>query len=103
MKLIVALIKPFKTQEVKDALEELGIDGMTYTEVTGFGSQRGQGADYRGSEYMIKFLPKVKIEVVVPDDLAAAAIDKIARAAWTGKIGDGKLFMLPLDGVARIR
>ncbi len=103
MRLVVAMIKPFKVQEVKDALQELGIDGMSISEVTGAGCQRGQSEIHRGSEYLIKLVPKVKIEVAVPDRMVAAAVDCIVKSAWTGKIGDGKLFVVPLDGVARIR
>jgi nitrogen regulatory protein PII len=103
MSLIVALIKPFKIQEVKDTLQASGIDGMSITEVTGAGMQRGQGEIYRGSESVMNLLPKVKIEVAVPARFVPTAVDCIVKSAWTGKIGDGKVFVLPLDGVARIR
>ncbi len=103
MKLIIAIIKPFKLEEVKSALAEAGVEGMTVTEVKGFGRQKGHTEIYRGSEYTVDFLPKVKIEVAVADDAATKAIDAIAGAAKTGKIGDGKIFVLPLDQVVRIR
>ena len=103
MKLIIAIIKPFKLDEVKDALAEVGIEGMTVTEVKGFGRQKGHTEIYRGSEYTVDFLPKVKIEIVVADDAAAKAVDAIVKAAKTGKIGDGKIFVLPLEAVVRIR
>ena len=103
MKKIEAIIKPFKLTEVKDALNELGIQGMTVTEVKGFGRQKGHTEIYRGSEYTVDFLPKVKIEVVLSDDLAEKAIDAIVKSAKTGKIGDGKVFVLPIDQAIRIR
>ena len=103
MKLIIAIIKPFKLEEVKTALAEVGVEGMTVTEVKGFGRQKGHTEIYRGSEYTVDFLPKVKIEVAVTDDSVAKAIDAIVASAKTGKIGDGKVFVLPLDGVVRIR
>src|SRR5213080_2515594 len=103
MKLIVAIIKPFKLEEVKEALAAAGIEGMTVTEVKGFGRQKGHTEIYRGSEYTVDFLPKVKIEVAVSDDGAAKAINAIVTSAKTGKIGDGKVFVLPLDAVVRIR
>ena len=103
MKLIIAIIKPFKVEEVKEALAAAGIEGMTVTEVKGFGRQKGHTEIYRGSEYTVDFLPKVKIEVAVSDDTAAKAVDTIAKAAKTGKIGDGKIFVLPLEEVVRIR
>ena len=103
MKLIIAIIKPFKLEEVKAALAEAGIEGMTVTEVKGFGRQKGHTEIYRGSEYTVDFLPKVKIEVAVTDDAAAKAINAIVTSAKTGKIGDGKVFVLPLDAVIRIR
>ena len=103
MKLIIAIIKPFKLEEVKTALAEVGIEGMTVTEVKGFGRQKGHTEIYRGSEYTVDFLPKVKIEVAVTDDAVAKAIDAIVASAKTGKIGDGKVFVLPLEGVVRIR
>ena len=103
MKLIIAIIKPFKLDEVKTALAEAGIEGMTVTEVKGFGRQKGHTEVYRGSEYTVDFLPKVKIEVAVPDETVAKAIDAIVASAKTGKIGDGKVFVLPLESVVRIR
>jgi len=103
MKLIIAIIKPFKLEEVKEALAAAGIEGMTVTEVKGFGRQKGHTEIYRGSEYTVDFLPKVKLEVAVSDDVAAKAIDAIAKAARTGKIGDGKIFVVPLEEVVRIR
>lgn len=103
MKKIEAIIKPFKLEEVKDALADLGIEGMTVSEVKGFGRQKGHTEIYRGSEYTVDFLPKIKIEVVVGDDLAPAVIDAIQTAAHTGKIGDGKIFVSHLEDVIRIR
>ncbi len=103
MKLIIAIIKPFKLEEVKAALAEVGVEGMTVTEVKGFGRQKGHTEIYRGSEYTVDFLPKVKIEVAVTDDVAANAINAIVASAKTGKIGDGKVFVLPLEEVVRIR
>ena len=103
MKLIIAIIKPFKLEEVKDALSGIGIEGMTVTEVKGFGRQKGHTEIYRGSEYTVDFLPKVKLEIALGDDLAAKAVETIIKAAKTGKIGDGKVFVLPLDEVVRIR
>jgi nitrogen regulatory protein PII len=103
MKLIIAIIKPFKLEEVKEALAAAGIEGMTVTEVKGFGRQKGHTEIYRGSEYTVDFLPKVKLEVAVGDDTAGKAVDTIVKAAKTGKIGDGKVFVLPLDEVVRIR
>ena len=103
MKLIIAIIKPFKLEEVKEALAAAGIEGMTVTEVKGFGRQKGHTEVYRGSEYTVDFLPKVKLEVAVSDDVAGKAIDAIAKAARTGKIGDGKIFVVPLEEVVRIR
>jgi len=103
MKLIIAIIKPFKLEEVKEALAEIGVEGMTVTEVKGFGRQKGHTEVYRGSEYTVDFLPKVKIEIAIIDELVAKAIDTIIRAAKTGKIGDGKIFVAPLDEVVRIR
>ena len=103
MKLITAVIKPFKLEEVKEALAAAGIEGMTVTEVKGFGRQKGHTEIYRGSEYTVDFLPKVKIEVAVADDVAGKAVDASAKAAKTGKIGDGKIFVLPLEEVVRIR
>lgn len=103
MKLIVAIIKPFKLEDVKESLAAAGIEGMTVTEVKGFGRQKGHTEIYRGSEYTVDFLPKVKLEVAVADDVAGKAIEAIAKAAKTGKIGDGKIFVVPLDEVIRIR
>ena len=103
MKLIIAIIKPFKLEEVKEALAAAGIEGMTVTEVKGFGRQKGHTEIYRGSEYTVDFLPKVKIEVAVADDTAAKAVATIVKAAKTGKIGDGKVFVLPLEEIVRIR
>ena len=103
MKLIIAIIKPFKLEEVKDSLASIGIEGMTVTEVKGFGRQKGHTEIYRGSEYTVDFLPKVKIEIVVTDDLVTKAIDAIVKAAKTGKIGDGKVFVLPIEEAVRIR
>ena len=103
MKLIIAIIKPFKLEEVKNALAEAGIEGMTVTEVKGFGRQKGHTEISRGSEYTVDFLPKVKIEVAVTDDTAAKAVQVIIASAKTGKIGDGKIFVIPLEVVARIR
>ena len=101
MKFIIAIIKPFKLEEVKSALAEVGVEGMTVTEVKGFGRQKGHTEIYRGSEYTVDFLPKVKIEIAIADELASKAIDAIVNAAKTGKIGDGKVFVVPLDEVIR--
>jgi nitrogen regulatory protein PII len=103
MKLIIAIVKPFKLEEVKSALSEVGVEGMTVTEVKGFGRQKGHTEIYRGSEYTVDFLPKVKLEIAVTDAAAAKAIDAIVTSAKTGKIGDGKIFVLPLEEVVRIR
>ncbi len=103
MKLIIAIVKPFKLEEVKTALAEIGVEGMTVTEVKGFGRQKGHTEIYRGSEYTVDFLPKVKIEIAVADNVAAKAINAIVTSAKTGKIGDGKVFILPLEEVIRIR
>jgi nitrogen regulatory protein PII len=103
MKLIIAIIKPFKLEEVKEGLSSIGIEGMTVTEVKGFGRQKGHTEIYRGSEYTVDFLPKVKIEIVVTDDLVAKTVDAIVKAAKTGKIGDGKVFVLALEEAVRIR
>ncbi|MFT3828512.1 MAG: P-II family nitrogen regulator [Opitutaceae bacterium] len=103
MKLITAIIKPFKLEEVKDALSAIGIEGMTVTEVKGFGRQKGHTEIYRGSEYTVDFLPKVKLEIALADALVGKAIDTIVAAAKTGKIGDGKIFVSPLEEVIRIR
>ncbi len=103
MKLIIAVIKPFKLEEVKEALAGIGVEGMTVTEVKGFGRQKGHTEIYRGSEYTVDFLPKTKLEIVVGDDLASKAVEAITTAAKTGKIGDGKIFVLPVEDVVRIR
>ena len=103
MKKIEAIIKPFKVEEVKDALAELGVEGMTVTEVHGFGRQKGHTEIFRGSEYTADFLPKVKIEVVVPDRNADAAISAVVNSARTGKIGDGKVFVTLIEQAVRIR
>jgi len=103
MKKIEAIIKPFKIEEVKDALSELGIEGMTVTEVKGFGRQKGHTEIYRGSEYTVDFLPKIKLELVVADSVVESAIKAIVEAAKTGKIGDGKIFILPVENAIRIR
>ena len=103
MKLITAIIKPFKLDDVREALSDIGISGVTVTEVKGFGRQKGHTELYRGAEYVVDFLPKVKIEVAVIDDVADRAIDSIIKAANTGKIGDGKIFITNLEQVIRIR
>ncbi len=103
MKKIEAIIKPFKLDEVKEALTELGVQGMTVTEVKGFGRQKGHKEVYRGAEYVVEFVPKVKIEVVVPDALVQRAVDTIVRLAKTGTIGDGKIFVTPIGEAIRIR
>jgi len=103
MKKIEAVIKPFKLDEVKDALSEAGIEGMTVLEVKGFGRQKGHTEIYRGSEYTVDFLPKVKIEVVLPDDMVDKATTAIIKAAKTGKVGDGKIFVSTIDHAIRIR
>ncbi len=103
MKKIEAIIKPFKLNDVKTALNEIGIQGMTVTEVKGFGRQKGHTEIYRGSEYTVDFLPKIKIESVLPDNLAAQAVQAIIKAAKTGKIGDGKVFVSTVDDAFRIR
>ena len=103
MKKIEAIIKPFKLEEVKDALAEVGIEGMTVSEVKGFGRQKGHTEIYRGSEYTVDFLPKIKIEVVLSDDQAEEAVAAIVKSARTGKIGDGKIFVSNIDSAVRIR
>ena len=103
MKKIEAVIKPFKLDDVKDALHEVGVSGITVTEVKGFGRQKGHTELYRGAEYVIDFLPKVKVEVVVEDVLVENVIEAITQAARTGRIGDGKIFVLPIDEAVRIR
>ncbi|MCF7689879.1 MAG: P-II family nitrogen regulator, partial [Cephaloticoccus sp.] len=101
MKLIIAIIKPFKLEEVKLALSEIGIEGMTVSEVKGFGRQKGHTEIYRGSEYTVDFLPKVKLEIALSDELLPKAVDAITKAAQTGKIGDGKIFIVPVADVVR--
>jgi nitrogen regulatory protein P-II 1 len=104
MKKIEAIIKPFKLEDVKDALVEMGIEGMTVSEVKGYGRQQGHSELYRGAEYVVEFIPKVKIEIVVSDeDFAQKAIDAIKKASYTGKIGDGKIFVSDIENVVRIR
>ncbi|MFH0810430.1 MAG: P-II family nitrogen regulator [Pseudomonadota bacterium] len=103
MKKIEAIIKPFKLDAVKESLTELGIQGMTVSEVRGFGRQKGHREIYRGAEYIIDFVPKIKIELVVADDLVRHAVEGIANAARTGQIGDGKIFILPMEDALRIR
>ena len=103
MKLIIAIIKPFKLEEVKTALSEIGVEGMTVTEVKGFGRQKGHTEIYRGSEYTVDFLPKVKVEIVVVDSIVPKVIEAVVKAAKTGKIGDGKVFVVPVEDTVRIR
>jgi|TARA_B110000977_G_scaffold102540_1_gene134050 nitrogen regulatory protein P-II 1 len=103
MKKIEAIIKPFKLEEVREALSEIGINGLTVTEVKGFGRQKGHTELYRGAEYTIDFLPKVKLELVVSDDILESAMDAIVKAAHTGKIGDGKIFVTSVEQALRIR
>jgi nitrogen regulatory protein P-II 1 len=103
MKKIEAIIKPFKLEDVKEALSGLGVEGMTVSEVKGFGRQKGHTEIYRGSEYTVDFLPKLKIEIVLADALAAATVDAIVKAAKTGKIGDGKVFVSSIENAVRIR
>jgi nitrogen regulatory protein P-II 1 len=103
MKLIKAIIKPFKLEEVKDALSDIGVEGMTVSEVKGFGRQKGHTEIYRGSEYTVDFLPKVQLEIVVGDDLVDKVIDAVVNASQTGKIGDGKVFIIPVEEAVRIR
>ena len=103
MKLVMAIFKPFKLDEVRDALTELGIQGLTVSEVKGFGRQKGQTEIYRGAEYLVSFLPKVKIEIVVDDAQVERAVEAIQKAAHTGKIGDGKIFVTAIEQVVRIR
>ena len=103
MKKIEAIIKPHKLDDVKDGLTEIGIKGMTVTEVKGYGRQKGHTEIYRGAEYVVDFLPKVKIEIVVPADIADQVVDKIRETANTGKIGDGKIFVLPIERIVRVR
>lgn len=103
MKLITAVVKPFKLDDVRTALSEVGVQGMTVTEVKGFGRQKGHTELYRGAEYVVDFLPKVKIELAVDDAIVEQAVEAITKAAQTGKIGDGKIFITPLEEIIRIR
>jgi nitrogen regulatory protein P-II 1 len=103
MKLVEAIIKPFKLDEVKDALNEIGVEGITVSEVKGFGRQKGHTELYRGAEYVVDFIPKVKIEIAIADDLVAKVVETIETTARTGRIGDGKIFIIPLDEAVRIR
>ncbi len=103
MKKVEVIIKPFKLDDVKDALTAIGVQGMTVTEVRGFGKQKGHKEIYRGAEYMVDFLPKIKIEMVVNDDMVNQVIDKVVSAARTGSIGDGKVFVIPVESAVRIR
>ncbi len=103
MKKIEAVIKPFKLEEVKDSLSEVGVEGMTVSEVKGFGRQKGHTEIYRGSEYTVDFLPKIKLEIVVADGAVESAVAAIVKAAKTGKIGDGKVFVMPVEEAVRIR
>ncbi len=103
MKQVIAVIKPFKLDEVREALADVGITGLTVTEVKGFGRQKGHTELYRGAEYVVDFLPKLKIETVVPDELVDRSIEAIREAAFTGKIGDGKIFVMNVEQVVRIR
>ena len=103
MKKVEAIIKPFKLDEVKEALSGIGIQGMTVSEVKGFGRQKGHTELYRGAEYVVDFLPKVKVEIIVRDELVAQVVEAIQRAAKTGRLGDGKIFVMPIDDVVRIR
>ena len=103
MKLVIAVVKPFKLDEVREALAEIGVNGLTVTEVKGFGRQKGHTERYRGAEYVVDFLPKVKIEAVVTDDILDRVLEAIQKSARTGKIGDGKIFVVDLEQVIRIR
>ena len=103
MKKVEAIIKPFKLDEVKEALSEIGIQGMTVSEVKGFGRQKGHTELYRGAEYVVDFLPKIKMEIIVKDELVSRVIETIQNAAKTGRIGDGKIFVIPIEEVLRIR
>ncbi len=103
MKLVIAIIKPFKLEEVKDALQELGVQGLTVTEVKGYGRQKGHKETYRGAEYEVEFTPKVQLEIFVQEDLAQRVVDTIVKTANSNKIGDGKVFTLPVEGAVRIR
>ncbi len=103
MRKVEAIIKPFKLDEVKEALNEIGIQGITVSEVKGFGRQKGHTELYRGAEYVVDFIPKIKMEIIVSDDVVAQVVDAIAESAKTGRIGDGKIFVTPIDEVVRIR
>ena len=103
MKKIEAIIKPFKLDDVRDALTDIGINGMTVTEVKGFGRQKGHTEIYRGAEYAVDFLPKIRLEIVLEDSMVEQSVEAIMQAANSGKIGDGKIFILPVEGVVRIR
>ena len=103
MKLVIAIIKPFKLDDVKEALEAFGIAGMTVSEVSGYGRQRGHSEVYRGAEYSVDFVPKLRIEVVIDDADAPAVVDAVVRAAQTGRIGDGKVWTVPVDDIVRVR
>ncbi|MDH3972838.1 MAG: P-II family nitrogen regulator [Deltaproteobacteria bacterium] len=103
MKKVEAIIKPFKLDEVKEALNEIGIQGITVSEVKGFGRQKGHTELYRGAEYVVDFLPKIKLEIIVSDEIVAQVVEAIENTAKTGRIGDGKIFILPIDEVVRIR
>src|ERR1700735_1818476 len=103
MKMVIAIIKPFKLDDVRAALADVGVQGITVTEVKGFGRQKGHTELYRGAEYVVDFLPKVKLEIIVSDELAAQVVETIERAARTGRIGDGKIFVMPMEEVVRIR
>ncbi|HXN86347.1 MAG TPA: P-II family nitrogen regulator [Candidatus Binataceae bacterium] len=103
MKMVVAIIKPFKLDEVKEALSSIGVQGLTVSEVKGFGRQKGHTELYRGAEYVVDFLPKVKLEIVVADELSPQVVETIERAARTGRIGDGKIFVMSMEEVVRIR
>jgi nitrogen regulatory protein P-II 1 len=103
MKKVEAIIKPFKLDEVKESLSSIGVQGITVSEVKGFGRQKGHTEVYRGAEYVVDFLPKVKLEIIVKDDMVTQVVDAISKAAKTGRIGDGKIFVVPIDDVVRIR
>jgi len=103
MKLVEAIIKPFKLDEVKDALNDIGIEGITVSEVKGFGRQKGHTELYRGAEYVVDFIPKIKLEIAISDELVAKVVETIETSARTGRIGDGKIFVIPLDEALRIR
>ncbi len=103
MKMVIAIIKPFKLDEVREALSGIGVQGVTVTEVKGFGRQKGHTELYRGAEYVVDFLPKIRVETAVADDMVAPVIDAISTAAYTGKVGDGKIFVTDLEQVLRIR